>query len=178
MFRRDWFCRYDELPPREAGVDVIQSWDTAAKTGLANDYSVCSTWMLANGRYYLLDLIREKLDFPGLRHKAIEAARAYRPRAVLVEDVGVGTGLIEELRRAGVSAVPIIPERSKEARASIQTAKFESGRVLFPRRAPWLAKFEAELLAFPSGRHDDQVDSMTQALGYDIPRVVIRRVKF
>jgi hypothetical protein len=49
---------------------------------------------------------------------------------------------------------------------SIQSAKFESGRVLFPKQAPWLADLELELFAFPRGRHDDQVDSISQALGH------------
>lgn len=39
--------------------------------------------------------------------------------------------------------------------------------MLFPRDAPFLAELEAELLAFPQGRHDDQVDSVMQALAYD-----------
>jgi hypothetical protein len=54
---------------------------------------------------------------------------------------------------------------------SIQSAKFESGQVFFPNRAPWLADLEAELFAFPIGRHDDQVDSISQALALEIPRV-------
>ena len=60
--------------------------------------------------------------------------------------------------------IPIKPEHDKKTRMSIQTAKFESGRVLFPTHAPWLADFEDELCAFPRGRHDDQVDSVSQAL--------------
>jgi hypothetical protein len=38
--------------------------------------------------------------------------------------------------------------------------KFEAGRILLPKEAVWLADFEGELFAFPSGRHDDQVDAM------------------
>ena len=44
------------------------------------------------------------------------------------------------------------------------SAKFEAGQVLLPERAPWLADFEAELFVFPGGRHDDQCDSVSQAL--------------
>ena len=40
--------------------------------------------------------------------------------------------------------------------------------VLFPRSATWLDALEAELFAFPGGRHDDQVDSISQALGHEI----------
>jgi hypothetical protein len=44
------------------------------------------------------------------------------------------------------------------------SAKFESGLVFLPKGAPWLADFEAELFAFPGARHDDQCDSVSQAL--------------
>jgi phage terminase large subunit-like protein len=38
--------------------------------------------------------------------------------------------------------------------------RFEAGLVLLPKEAPWLADLEAELLAFPNGRYDDQVDAL------------------
>lgn len=47
-------------------------------------------------------------------------------------------------------------------RALIQTAKFESGQALFPKSALWLSELQAELLAFPAGRHDDQIDLIVQ----------------
>ena len=56
------------------------------------------------------------------------------------------------------------PEGDKVARMSIQSAKFEAGLVHLPEAAPWLAELEAELFAFPSSRHDDQIDSISQAL--------------
>lgn len=43
---------------------------------------------------------------------------------------------------------------------------FQAGRVLLPRQAPWLKDYRAELLGFPGSKHDDQVDSTTQALDY------------
>jgi predicted phage terminase large subunit-like protein len=58
------------------------------------------------------------------------------------------------------------PERDKIARMAVQSAKFEAGQVFLPVSAPWLAVFEAELFAFPGAKHDDQIDSMSQALGH------------
>jgi predicted phage terminase large subunit-like protein len=60
----------------------------------------------------------------------------------------------------------------KEARLLAQTARFEAGQVHLPSEAPWLADYIAELLAFPNGRHDDQVDSTSQALDYLTTRSV------
>ena len=74
---------------------------------------------------------------------------------------------IADLKSEGLDVIDVSATQSKEARANIQTPKFESGRVLLPETAPWLSEFEAELLAFPAGRHDDQVDSIVQALAYE-----------
>jgi predicted phage terminase large subunit-like protein len=104
-----------------------------------------------------------------LRTKVSEHAKLYKASHILIEDAGVGTALIQELKTAYFSVIPVKPEYDKKTRMSIQSAKFESGRVFFPKEAPWLADLEAELFAFPNGRHDDQVDSISQALGYKSP---------
>jgi predicted phage terminase large subunit-like protein len=75
---------------------------------------------------------------------------------------------LAELQKAGLSAIGVKPEHNKLTRMSIQSAKFESGQVLFPNHAPWLADLEAELFAFPNAGHDDQVDSIGQALAHEI----------
>jgi predicted phage terminase large subunit-like protein len=81
--------------------------------------------------------------------------------------------LIQELKhKSGIYAIGVKPDRNKIVRMSIESAKFESGQVFFPREAPWLPDLEAELFTFPQSKHDDQVDSISQALahyrsGYD-----------
>ena len=132
-----------------------------------NDWSVCTTWLLHENKYYLMHVLRERLDYPSLRARAIAHARAYNPYKILIEDAGVGTALSKELRNAGLSATAVKPERNKQTRMSIQSAKFESGQIFFPTQAPWLANFEAEIFAFPNARYDDQVDSTSQALDSD-----------
>ena len=77
---------------------------------------------------------------------------------VIVEDFGVGTALVAELRNSGINVWPDHPEKGKKARAAVQAATFEGGRVYLPNKAPWLDELEAELFAFPGGRHDDQVE--------------------
>jgi predicted phage terminase large subunit-like protein len=63
-------------------------------------------------------------------------------------------------------AIGIRPELDNIARISIHSSKFEAGLVVFPTTAAWLAGLEAELFAFPAAKHDDQVDSISQALAY------------
>jgi predicted phage terminase large subunit-like protein len=78
----------------------------------------------------------------------------------------VGVALIAELSGGG-PAIAVKPERDKVTRMSLQSAKFESGSVYLPERAPWLADLEAELFAFPNSRYDDQGDSISQALAHE-----------
>jgi predicted phage terminase large subunit-like protein len=170
MIKREWIRRYEYLPPYSSASRVIQSWDTASKAGSENDWSVCATLLLEDNKYYLVDVLRGRFDYPTLRTQAIEQARTRKPSTILIEDdAGVGTALVAELKNAGLSAVRVRPVQDKVTRMSIQSGKFESGRVVLPTRAPWLPEFEAELFTFPNGRHDDQIDSISQALAHEIP---------
>ena len=98
--------------------------------------------------------------------RALALAEQYRPTKLLIEDTGTGSALIQEIRRLGRPAIGIKPTTDKVARMSAQSAKFEAELVYFPERAPWLPELEAELFAFPGSRHDDQVDSISQALAH------------
>jgi predicted phage terminase large subunit-like protein len=164
MIKRHWVQRYAMLPARAGCPRVIQSWDTASKGGAENDWSVCTTWLFQDGRYYLLHVERGRYDYPELKKRAQALADHHRPIKILIEDTGTGTALIQELRRLGRAAIAIRPTADKIARMSAESAKFEAGLVYFPERAPWLADLEAELFVFPGSRHDDQVDSISQAL--------------
>jgi predicted phage terminase large subunit-like protein len=166
MIRKEWFRYFDVEPERTHRTKVIQSWDTAAKDGVRNDWSVCTTWLVLNKRdYYLLDVTRGRYEYPQLRDMAVALAEKYKPTLILVEDASTGTALTQELRQAGRHRVKAIPvERNKVERMFIETAKFEAGFVHFRRNARYLAELETELLSFPQGKHDDQVDSFSQAL--------------
>ena len=170
MIKRDWVRGYDQLPIRESSSEVIQSWDTASKAGGERDWSVCTTWLIHDNKYYLMDVLRGQFIYPTLKARAISHADVHKPDKILIEDTGVGTALVAELGDAGLTAIGVKPEHDKKTRMSIQSAKFESGQVFFPNRAPWLADLETELFAFPNARHDDQVDSISQALAQEVSR--------
>jgi predicted phage terminase large subunit-like protein len=165
MIRREWIRYYDVLPPRKFPARVIQSLDTAVKNGAQNDYSVCATFLKINNDFYLIDLVRDRFDYPRLKQTVVTLADRYKPDVILIEDASTGSPLAQELRKAGKFAVRSVPvEHDKKARLYVQQAKFEAGRVLFPKHAPFMPALLAELLAFPQSKHDDQVDSITQAL--------------
>ncbi len=168
MIRRQWLRYYDTPPERTSRMRIIQSWDCAGKEGAANSWSVCTTWLIVDKQdYYLLDVTRGRFEYPKLRQTALALAERYDPTTILIEDTSAGIALGQELRQLGQYRVNSIQvERDKVTRLYVQAAKFEAGNVYFPRNAPFLPDLEAELLSFPQGKHDDQVDSMTQALAF------------
>ena len=167
IVKRAWVRYYDALPLRNPSSILLQSWDCASKRGDSNDWSACTTWLIQDGRYYLIDVVHERLDYPPLKARALELARTFGPNKMVVEDAVLGSGLIRDLTDAGLPVVAVKPEGSKKTRMQIQSAKFEAGLVYFPKQAPWLADYEAELFGFPNVRFDDQVDSTSQALTVD-----------
>jgi predicted phage terminase large subunit-like protein len=174
LVQREWLHTYTEAPARQEGDRVIQSWDTASKAGPKNDYSVCTTWLVRKKRYYLLDVLRVRRDFPALKKLIVSHAQAFRVRSVLIEDAGSGIGLIQELKHDGkIHPVKIAAERDKLSRLEACTAPMEAGQVFIPESAPWLADYLNEILAFPNGKYDDQVDSTSQFLTWerDRPRI-------
>ncbi len=166
MINRGWIHRYDQLP-QTSNRKIIQSWDTASKEGELNDYSACVTLHYHAGKYYLIDVFRDRLDYPSLRTWAMAHARTYRADIILVEDAGIGTALVAELKNAKLPAIAVQPQVNKKMRMAIQSEKFKNGTILLPKQARWLRDFEDELCAFPHSRHDDQVDALSQALGYE-----------
>lgn len=165
MINPAWIGRYTEAPREFQRRMILQSWDTANKGGPNNDWSVCTTWTFGKDRKcYLIDVFRRQLDYPALKAHAQRLAKNWSATRVLIEDTGVGTSLIQELKGRVSGVIAVKPEGDKESRMAAVSAKFEAGEVLFPESAPWLADLEAELFAFPVGRYDDQVDSISQAL--------------
>jgi predicted phage terminase large subunit-like protein len=150
MIKRDWVRRYSELPPASERLLTLQSWDTASKGGPENDWSVCTTWIVTRKKpwYYLVDVWRQRVDYPTLKAKVRELAKMHGARRVLVEDTGAGTSLVQELQGRVSGIIAVKPEGDKASRMAVASAKFESGQVLLPERANWLADLEAELFAF------------------------------
>jgi len=166
MIKREWVKRHDRLPIRNASSYVLQSWDTAIKAGADHSFSACTTWLVHAGRYYLIEPLRGRFDFPTLKARAIAHAQKLGPYKILIKDAAVGQALADELKRAGLLAITVRPQGDKLTRMSTQSLKFENGLVSLPTEAPGLAEYEDELFAYPDAPHDDQVDSTSQALAY------------
>lgn len=169
MVKTDWFRFYEpgEEPARFSR--IVLSLDSANKATELSDYSVFTVWGVDYKHYYLLDVVRLKLNYPDLKRKVIELTKKYDARTILIEDKASGTQLIQDLKSEhlnGVTEYKPPPGTDKIMRLHAQTAMFENGRVFLPRTAPWLADYIHELTSFPGSRYDDQVDSTTQFLDY------------
>lgn len=165
VLKLSWFRRYDAIPE---GGELVMSVDTASKLAEHNDYSVCSVWRVVGGRYYLEYVWRKRVDYPSLKRAVTGFADILKPDILLIEDKASGTGLIQDLQ-AEAERLPVIayePQGDKETRMRIQASKIEAGLVYLPREADWLGDFEQEVRQFPGGKHDDQIDSMSQMLDH------------
>jgi predicted phage terminase large subunit-like protein len=168
MVKASWFKTYltCDLPVK---FDLIfQSWDTANKATELSDFSVCTTWGVKEKDLYLLDVLREKLEYPDLKRAVAGESGRHQPRNILIEDRASGTQLIQELRQAGVHAVTSYDPQGldKIMRLHSVTSTIENGFVRLPEKAEWLASYLHELTTFPNGKHDDQTDSTSQALDW------------
>ncbi|MDX2142033.1 MAG: phage terminase large subunit [Rhodospirillaceae bacterium] len=158
MIKFDWFPRNDPLPL--AAYDfVVQFWDTASEVSDLNDFSVCGTFGVIGHRYFLIDMFRARVDYAALKAAAIKLIQKWQPNMVVVEKSGVGPALRADLRAFGYSNVEDqSPRDNKVARVMAQLHKMHQGRVHLPLEAPWIKDFREEVIQFPNGKHDDQID--------------------
>lgn len=169
MVKLDWLRFYEPGEEPAKFSQIVISWDTANKSSELSDYSVATVWGVLYKKYYLLDVVREKLNYPDLKRAILELKKRYRPMNIVIEDKASGTQLIQDLNSDlvyGINAYTPPPGTDKMMRLHAQTAMFENGFVLLPRKAPWLDDYIKELTGFPGSRYDDQVDSTTQFLAY------------
>ncbi|WGU42068.1 MULTISPECIES: phage terminase large subunit [unclassified Phenylobacterium] len=165
VIRREWL-RYCDAPP-ETFDRLIVSWDTASTLNETSDWSVGQVWGAKGLDYYLLDVVRDRLEAPDLRRTIVDVAMRWEADTTIIEDTELGRALGQDLRRAGLlRPILIRPYHEKRVRLEAQSARFEAGQVHLPHEAPWLGEYVRELLAFPAGKHDDQVDATSQALDY------------
>lgn len=167
VVKAEWLRTYTELPDK--GI-IVQSWDTASKTDERHDWSVCITARVHGNKAYILTVWREKVEFSDLWKAVKLLAREWRPRSLLIEDTGNGTALIQRLRNDRPENVPSPIARKakldKLSRLDAASSMIEAGDLLLPKEATWLAQFKEELLGFPSTRHDDQVDALSQLMNW------------
>ena len=163
LLRREWWQYYRQAPERFD--EVIQSWDCTFKDSDGTDYVVGQVWGRKGADKYLLDQTRDRMDMPTTL-RAVEQLTAKWPAAgiKLIEDKANGPAVIAMLKNKISGLIPVEPLGGKMVRVQAVSPDIEAGNVYLPQGAPWVKDFVEECAAFPNGKHDDQVDAMSQAL--------------
>ena len=169
IIKRDWIRWWPHDTPPQVDF-IVQSFDTALTTKERSDFSVCHTWGVWKNEdnidnVILLNRVSGKWEFPELKKMAFEQYQEWQPDSVIVEAKASGQPLIDEMRRTGLFVQDYTPGKGQDklARVAAVSDMFASGQVWFPETR-WATEVVEELLAFPAGEHDDDVDACTLAL--------------
>jgi predicted phage terminase large subunit-like protein len=164
-FKAQWLKLCEKPPPRQH-LQVYGSSDYAV-TADGGDYTVHIVVGLdAEGRMYLLDLWRKRASSDEWVEAFCDLVAEWRPIGWAEEQgqikSGVGPFLDRRMRdRHLYVARERFPTRGDKAvRAQSIRGRMALEGLYVPAGAPWLADLRAELLSFPAGRHDDQVDAL------------------
>ena len=158
---------YDESSEPKRFDQIVGSWDMTFKENKSSDFVVGQLWGRKGADFYLLDMVRDRMDFVKTLKVFINFANKHKKcNCWLVEDKANGTAIISTLKKHISGIIPITPKESKQERAYAITPYLEAGNIFFPKNQNFTKDLEEEMLQFPAGAHDDTVDSMTQALNY------------
>lgn len=178
MFRQEWighwydrfvgeerFFMLGDEPIAESACWKFHTVDLAWSQDERADYTVISTWAVTPKKHLLLlDVIRGHFEGPDIVPKMRQAWSRWGGSYMAVEKATRQMNIIQEAERTGLPIRVVRADKDKVARALPATARMERGMIWFPKAAtPWYSDIEQELLAFPAGRHDDFVDTLSYA---------------
>jgi len=169
IFKRHWFKYYKRADRPQQFDAICQSWDMAFKDTKGSAYVVGQVWGRKGANFYLIDQIRDKLNFTESCKAVINLTNKYPDvKAKLIEDKANGPAIINTLKGKVSGIIPLNPRGSKEARAYATQPLLEAGNIFLPdpTESPWVEDFLEECVTFPNSDYKDQVDSFTQACDY------------
>lgn len=169
IYKQDWF-KYYSIEPKFKYKLIFG--DTAQKTKEQNDYSVFQCWgYTQENESYLIDQVRGKWEAPQLKDIATSFWNKHnnlkngRLRNFCVEDKASGTGLLQSMKTVNKIPIKAIQRNiDKITRAMDSVPYMASGYVYFRDGADYLVDIIPEMLSFPNGKHDDQVDCLNDGV--------------
>lgn len=174
--QREWFRYFERSHLQSLDFQgIVISCDTAISPLPTADYSaICIFFVqdLGERKFYLENVIRGRYSFNRLEHILLKVLKDYKrkypkyPVFILMEDAATGKVLLDSFYRNGIPFNGYKPRDSKQTRFNVAAQVIEQGNLVLLKDAPWLFEYEKELLRFPHGRYDDQVDATSQALIY------------
>ena len=166
IIKKKWIRHWQTLP--KVYDRIIQSWDFTFGKSKTSDRVSGQVWMKDGANYYLLDNNTDKMDFVEQQRAIISMSTKWQDAIEkVVEAKANGEAIMSSLRSVISGMKPYQPRGSKEARLYAVSPLFEGGNVYLPPQSddyPWVDDYEYELLSFPNGQYDDQVDATTMAL--------------
>lgn len=177
QFKKQWFRYFEqsgdfyllETPDDRLSFpinkcQIFMTVDLAISLKQSADYTVISVWTMTPSKDLLLiDRVRAHLDNPDQQKQISVLYQRYHPTHIDIENVAYQLAIIQQLRKQGLPVKEFKPIRDKVSRASSAAIYYEAGMVYHPKNALWLQEWEDELLMFPMGSHDDQVDTVSMA---------------
>lgn len=162
ILKRDWWKYYDKLP--QMAIEIM-SVDATFKDEDDSDFVAIQVWGKTGANMYLIDNMKAQMNFPTTL-QAIRNMKKKHPKvsSILVEDKANGPAIISMLRNEIGGIIAVNPQGGKVARVNAVSPHIESGNTFIPHDAEWIHDFVEECASFPKGKHDDQVDAMSQAL--------------
>jgi len=171
IVKRDWWKWWETENPPQCDY-ILQAWDTAFEKTQRADYSAGTTWGVfindednSTPNIILLNTYKKRVEWVELKRDVLAEYREWEPDSVLIEKKATGAPLIYELRAMGIPVQEYTPSRGQDKIARLNSVSdiIASGKVWLPR-TQWAEELVDEVGSFPSGEHDDLVDSMTLAL--------------
>lgn len=160
LFKRSWFRFYDHPEAAQGGMRYI-TIDPALSQKTTADYTVMAAWSAHRNKLYLLDLVRGRFDAGEMIRVARDLTKKHNAGQVWFETNGYSAHIADIAKLdGGLPIREMRADRDKVTRAYGALPRFEAGQVMFPAKADFLGDLETELLAFPNGKHDDQVDAI------------------
>jgi len=158
--------RHDGLVDRYAIEDCwrFQTCDPSASAKASADFFVLSTWAVTpRADLLLLDVLRIRIEGAEQKRLLRDGYTRWSPQLQGIETKAMGLTLFQECRNEGLPVYELKAEVDKTMRSLPAAARYEAGKVFHKRGAGWLGDLEDELLSFPMGMHDDQVDTVSYA---------------
>ena len=171
LFKQDWFSYFDLMDDgfyiggggqfNPTMLTHFGAIDVAVTTEERSDYTVITSFALTpDGKLFVEDVFREKIESPDIIPKAKQLASKYNWSYVCIENQGLSKPFVQEAARSGLRVKEIKAIKDKITKSLPLSARMEAGDILFRKGASWLAELERELLTFPVGKKDDMVDAL------------------
>ena len=168
VYFKDTMFRYEDVVPDYTQMKVYAAWDLAIGQKHTNDWTVGIVGAHDfDDRLHIINVVRVRTD--DLAELVVGTCEPYKKQ---LQKIGLEQGAIQMAAMPAIKKLlkekrwypsfddTLKPVTDKDARARPAQGWMQQGRVLLPKNQPWVEPFIAELLRFPGGAFDDQVDAI------------------